>query len=515
MTERSGQFDYEANPNKRIVRAGDAHIFISDPDTILYEVDRNTGLEMVLDDSTFTDGPLRSSRFGLTQNILDGESVSWDYTGAITHDETKSLKPSIFFDSLEQTVSDTFDMKPFFFNGTHLMYSEHSAMVSAISYNESSKRVDFSNSLVLQGHGVLSEVSIDLSSPAITELNLDELHDQFIDQVRAYVFTLNALAKSLSGKSGRTLFVMTPEGPRYPTNSPKIEDDDPEPEEPEKKIPAIADLIKKPAEQLIMLDDLGGLTEVRAQLKQVAFSFRHPEIMQKWGAERPQGVLLYGPGGTGKTTLARALANEIDAELWEINVTDIYNKWLGDSEKNMKKIFDEAIAKNHPTVMLLDEFDGLIDSAGSRKTGTEGNVVGIFKKGMNTLREKNPNVVVVATTNHFDRMDKSLIRAGRFDIKSYVPLPDQTARRQIFGIKIAEVIQSLGTADFQPFGKDFDLEVLAEKSEEMSGADIHEVLRRTTFAKAIEEASGAPHSPITNADLLAVIATMRKESGAS
>ena len=94
-----------------------------------------------------------------------------------------------------------------------------------------------------------------------------------------------------------------------------------------------------------------------AQLREIAVSFRHPEVMARWGARRPQGILMYGPPGTGKTMLSRALANEIGADFREIRTPEILDKWLGGSERNIKQIFREARRYREPTLMLFDEFD--------------------------------------------------------------------------------------------------------------------------------------------------------------
>ena len=519
MTERSNGFDFSANPNKRVERAGEAQIYISDPDTILQWTEQNPETELLLDDHEFTSGPLLDSRFSVKKHFLDESSARLDYHGVINHNADLPMSHSVFFDTLQGILDDDFETRPLYFGETRLIYSQSTPMISAINYNKARDRVSFSNSLYQRGEGKFNGVNIALSAQPLDELDQDIIHDQFIHQVRAYVFTLNALSRALVGEPARTFFAMTPEGPLYPQNPPKIDDDDITDTDSKLSIPKIPSVPRMSEKQPVMLDDIGGLDSVRTQLRHVVFSFKHPEAMARWGADRPQGVLLYGPGGTGKTTMARALANEIGAELWEINVTDIYNKWLGDSEKNMQKIFDEAVAKKYPTVMLLDEFDALVDSSNNQKTSTVGNVVGIFKKNMNELRRKNPNIIVVATTNHMERMDESLIRAGRFDIKSYVGLPDDAARQQIFSNKIAEIIEQLETDDFHPIALDaLNVPALAEATEYMTGADIAEILRRSLFAKAVEEGEYGhlmPVKPVDQEDLLALIKVIRRESSAS
>ena len=186
--------------------------------------------------------------------------------------------------------------------------------------------------------------------------------------------------------------------------------------------------------ETVALSDIGGLAEIKQTLYDVATSFKHPEIMRKWGAARPQGVLLYGEPGTGKTMLAKALANEMEAELWAVSSTDIYEKWLGQSGHHIKDIFKRARQAKGPLVLFFDEFDSIVsvnEDAASGANSERNAVAGIFKQEMNTLAQDNPNVLVVAATNHRDRIHPSLIRSGRFDHKIYVPMPNHEARQEI------------------------------------------------------------------------------------
>jgi transitional endoplasmic reticulum ATPase len=242
-------------------------------------------------------------------------------------------------------------------------------------------------------------------------------------------------------------------------------------------------------------------------------SFRHPDVMARWGARRPQGILMYGPPGTGKTMLARALANEIGAEFREVRTPEILDKWLGASERNIKRIFREARRYRQPTVMLFDEFDSIISYAGAGGDAASqavNAVAGIFKQEMNDLFEDNPNIIVVATTNFPHRVDDSLIRSGRFDVKLSVPLPDETGRADILGKMVAELAARHERGGFRMFAADLDLAELARASLGMTGADLREVLRRAQLAKAMQEArTGAAVPPIGQADLLAEVDALR------
>lgn len=264
--------------------------------------------------------------------------------------------------------------------------------------------------------------------------------------------------------------------------------------------------------QTVTLDQVGGLADIVAELRQIAVSFRHPDAMARWGARRPQGILMYGPPGTGKTMLSRALANEIGADFREIRTPEILDKWLGGSERNIKAIFRDARRYRVPTLILFDEFDSIISYAGAGGDAASqaiNAVAGIFKQEMNDLIEANPNVIVVATTNFPHRVDDSLIRSGRFDVKLSVPKPDDASRAEIFRKMIRGLIGAHEAPDFQMFDEDLDLAELARASLGMTGADIKEVLRRVQLAKAMQDARGGPVAPISQRELMDSISALR------
>jgi transitional endoplasmic reticulum ATPase len=235
--------------------------------------------------------------------------------------------------------------------------------------------------------------------------------------------------------------------------------------------------------------------------------------MARWGARRPQGILMYGPPGTGKTMLARALANEIGAKFREIRTPEILDKWLGASERNIRRIFQDARRYREPTVLLFDEFDSIISYAGAGGDAASqavNAVAGIFKQEMNGLIEANPNVIVVATTNFPHRVDRSLIRSGRFDVKIAIPLPDEAGRAEIITKMIRELIVRHEVPGFRMFADDVDPGELARTSAGMTGADIREALRRVQLTKAMQEArTGTVPPPIDQDELRQTIDALR------
>ncbi|PWR15562.1 ATP-binding protein [Micromonospora sicca] len=278
--------------------------------------------------------------------------------------------------------------------------------------------------------------------------------------------------------------------------------------------PAPAAVPAVPRTEAVTLDQVGGLAEVVARFREIAVSFRHPQVMARWGARRPQGILMYGPPGTGKTMLARALANEIGADFREIRTPQILDKYLGGSERNIKQIFREARRYRQPTVLLFDEFESIISYAGAGGDAASqavNAVAGIFKQEMNTLFEENPDVIVVATTNFPQRVDASLIRSGRFDVKLAIPAPDESGRAEIITKMIRELIARHEGPGFRMFTADVDPAELAALTAGLTGADIREVLRRVQLAKAMREATeGAPAGPISQDDLREAVAGLHR-----
>ncbi len=263
----------------------------------------------------------------------------------------------------------------------------------------------------------------------------------------------------------------------------------------------------------LSLDEIGGLEQVKKSLRDIAISFQHPEVMEKWGAKRPQGVLLYGEPGTGKTMLARALANEIGAEMWALQSTDIYDAWLGKSEQSIKKIFDHARSHKGRLIIFFDEFDSIVGTADTPTSGGDrarNAVAGIFKQEMNTLAQDNPNVLIVAATNNLDGIDPALVRSGRFDHKVYVPMPDEDARQQIVSTVVANSILRQETEDFRVFGDDLNVVKLATETDGMSGADITEIFRRLGLTRAMQEArTGQQQEPIKQDEIIQEIRKFR------
>lgn len=213
-------------------------------------------------------------------------------------------------------------------------------------------------------------------------------------------------------------------------------------------------------------EDIGGLEAVKERLKEmVEWPLKIPESFKRVGIEPPKGILLYGPPGCGKTLLARAVANESGANFISIKGPQIYSKWVGESEKQIRDIFRRA-KQVAPTIVFFDEIDALTPRRGAR-TGTQvtETVVSQMLAEMSGLEELH-GVVVMAATNRPDMIDPALLRPGRFDRFVIVPPPNEKARLEILKIHTKSM----------PL-KRVDIKSIAKRTEGFSGADLAAVCR--------------------------------------
>jgi SpoVK/Ycf46/Vps4 family AAA+-type ATPase len=506
------KFNFETDSKTQLHKVGDSAVFyLNNPKEMLDIITNDE--DVILDDSSYGEkgsGGIFSSRLKMREaTTSNGKGII--YEGSISYDTNVAISNNSFFRVLKEELSDDFNVSDLYFNNKRLLSSQSSEDLAAVSLYRKGL-LKYSN--YTTGYTPSRRVAVSTLPPTYEQLEkMPDGAEQYLsDTIKGYIFTLNALALAISDKRANTIFVMTPSGPQYPAAEKRDEITLKHLTPVQVKGPEIDiyEEVVTPEQPKILLDDIGGLEEVREELRQVAVSFKHPDLMKKWGALRPQGVLLYGPPGSGKTSLATALANEINGELWEVKATDIYDKWLGNSEKNIQKIFDDAKRITKPTVLFLDEFDALIPSSDAQPSRNIASVIGIFKREMSNLREQNSNIIVVAATNHEDRIDESLIRAGRFDVKSYVGLPDSKARTQIFINQIADAINTLRSENFDPFSTDINMVHLGQIADGMSGADISEIIRKLSFKKAMEEARTGSTTPITHEEMVATIQSYRK-----
>ncbi|MHA2059457.1 MAG: CDC48 family AAA ATPase [Candidatus Ranarchaeia archaeon] len=217
--------------------------------------------------------------------------------------------------------------------------------------------------------------------------------------------------------------------------------------------------------------DIGGLEKVKKVLQEtVEWPLKYHEMYKKRKIRAPRGVLLYGPPGTGKTLLAKAVAGESEANFISIKGPELLSKWVGESEKGVRKIFKKA-RQVAPAVIFFDEFDAIASTRGSGEgdSGVGNRVLSQILTEMDGLVELQ-GVTIIAATNRPDLIDRALIRPGRFDSLLAVMAPDQKAREQIFKIHT----QNLNV-------KTIDFEELAKQTQDYTGADIEAIVQETTM----------------------------------
>ncbi|MEM4477782.1 MAG: CDC48 family AAA ATPase [Candidatus Korarchaeum sp.] len=227
-------------------------------------------------------------------------------------------------------------------------------------------------------------------------------------------------------------------------------------------------------------EDVGGLEDVKRELREIVeLPLKNPDSFRRMGIEPPRGVLLYGPPGCGKTLVAKAVANESEANFISVKGPELLSKWVGESEKAVRMIFRKA-RQVAPAIIFIDEIDSLFPRRGIHAdSGVSERVVSQMLTeidGIQPLRD----VVVIGATNRPDLIDPAILRPGRLERLVYVGPPDAQSRYQILRVLTKRV----------PLARDVDLRRIALMTERYSGADLAALVREAAMA-ALREDLGA------------------------
>ncbi len=220
----------------------------------------------------------------------------------------------------------------------------------------------------------------------------------------------------------------------------------------------------------VTYEDIGGLTdEIKKVREMVELPLKHPEVFDRLGIEPPKGVLLHGPPGTGKTLLAKAVANESEANFMLLNGPEIMSKFYGESEKKIRDLFEEA-QKNAPSIIFIDEIDAIAPKREEVQGEVERRVVSQLLTMMDGLNARG-KVIVIGATNRINSIDPALRRPGRFDRELEISVPDKAGRLNILKIHTRNM----------PLTKNVKLDALASKTHGFVGADLESLAKEAAM----------------------------------
>ena len=222
--------------------------------------------------------------------------------------------------------------------------------------------------------------------------------------------------------------------------------------------------------QTISYEDIGGLGDQLQKVREmIGLPLIHPILFRRLGIDPPRGLLLHGPPGTGKTLIAKAVASETNAHFTSINGPEIISKYYGESEKQLREIFEEAAA-NTPAIIFIDELDSIAPKREDVSGEVERRVVAQLLTLLDGMQGRD-NVVVIGATNRQDAIDPALRRPGRFDREIEIGVPDKNGRAEIIGIHTRGM----------PISDDFDVEWLLDNTNGFVGADISALVRESAM----------------------------------
>lgn len=276
-----------------------------------------------------------------------------------------------------------------------------------------------------------------------------EMSDPFSDMLKDFGISVNFNEVFIGGETKLVVVKTIPEGVTRVTDMTEIELLQQGVEIEEKKLPTVT------------YEEIGGLHEIIPKIREmIEVPLRRPEVFERLGMEAPKGVLLHGPPGTGKTLIAKAVANESGAHFISLAGPEIFSKWYGQTEQNLRKVFEEA-EKAAPAIIFIDEIDAIAPKRENVSGEVERRTVSQLLTLMDGLKTRG-RVVVIAATNRVNALDPALRRTGRFDREIEIAVPDKKGRKEILQIHTRAM----------PLDKDVNIDELAEKTYGYVGADL-------------------------------------------
>lgn len=263
----------------------------------------------------------------------------------------------------------------------------------------------------------------------------------------------------------------------------------------------VPEVEEQPEEDLvpsITLADVGGLTEVKRRLDMAFLApMRNPEVRKLYAKKLKGGLLMYGPPGCGKTYIARALAGELRAKFMSIELSDVLDMYLGESERKLHELFENA-RRNAPTVLFFDEIDALGQKRAQQRQSAGRNVVNQLLSEMDGVGHDNDGVFILGATNHPWDVDAALRRSGRFDRVLLVLPPDHAAREAILSKHLSD----------KPVA-DVDVAAIAKQTAHFSGADLAHLCESATELAMEDALKSGTARPITMADFKKALRDVR------